>query len=243
MGDDETAYKFTLSGLRTPPRLQDVDDAEAFLKSIIAGEVISNATYLGVTLPKRHGHYVLTTYSKEWSHHYFEHHYFDVDPAISVGMSGLMPFDWHSIPKHDRRSDHFFNEAREFGLARNGLSIPIRGAVGDRALLSFNSPLLDQDWENFKARHLGQLTIFAYLFHLRVLELEGISQFSQGRFLRPREQEVLQWAARGKSSWETARILGLSEATVNFYIRNAAVRLSASNKTQAVAVALSSHLI
>lgn len=43
--------------------------------------------------------------------------------------------------------------------------------------------------------------------------------------LSPREREVLQWCAQGKTSWEIARILGISERTVNFHVYQAADKL------------------
>ena len=58
-------------------------------------------------------------------------------------------------------------------------------------------------------------------------------------YLAPREKEVLLWAARGKSAWETAQLLGLSESTVKSYIKNACTRLQVGNKTHAVAICLS----
>lgn len=60
--------------------------------------------------------------------------------------------------------------------------------------------------------------------------------------LSPREKEVLLWAGRGKSAWETAQLLGLSEATVKSYIRNACGRLGVKNKTHAVAICLTHGL-
>lgn len=60
--------------------------------------------------------------------------------------------------------------------------------------------------------------------------------------LSPREKEVLLWAGRGKSAWETAQLLGLSEATVKSYIRNACSRLGVKNKTHAVAICLTHGL-
>lgn len=218
MADEKGTYQFCLASLGPPPRFQETKDVKAFLNSITATGVVSNVTYLGVSLPKADiaEPYILTTYPQEWQRHYLERRYFSVDPAISAGMSGLLPFDWHSTVELDQPSARFFNEAVEFGLGWNGLSIPIRGAHGDKALFSINSPLLDRDWDHFKGQHVGELTIFAYLFHLRVLEFEGISPAPQKRFVRPREREVLQWAARGKSSWETARILGLSMTAYPF---------------------------
>ncbi|MFP7675522.1 helix-turn-helix transcriptional regulator [Marivita sp. S0852] len=61
----------------------------------------------------------------------------------------------------------------------------------------------------------------------------------QSHTLTPREKEVLQWAARGKTSWETAVLLDLSEKTVKFYLSNARKRLAVQNKTHAVAMCVS----
>jgi DNA-binding CsgD family transcriptional regulator len=54
--------------------------------------------------------------------------------------------------------------------------------------------------------------------------------------LSPRQRQVLLWAARGKSSWETGRILGLTEATVKSYVHHACKKLDAQNRTHAVAI-------
>jgi LuxR family quorum-sensing system transcriptional regulator CciR len=39
------------------------------------------------------------------------------------------------------------------------------------------------------------------------------------------------WAARGKSDWEIARILGLSEETVTQYLKRARQRYGVSSRT------------
>ncbi|HEY0296577.1 MAG TPA: helix-turn-helix transcriptional regulator [Bordetella sp.] len=56
--------------------------------------------------------------------------------------------------------------------------------------------------------------------------------------LSDRERDCLHWAALGKTSWETGHILGLSQHTINFHVRNACVKLGASNRRAAVAMAL-----
>lgn len=61
--------------------------------------------------------------------------------------------------------------------------------------------------------------------------------------LSKRERDCLRWVAQGKTSWETGRILGLSQHTVNFHIRNACAKLGADNRLAAVAVALRQGLI
>lgn len=56
--------------------------------------------------------------------------------------------------------------------------------------------------------------------------------------MTPREVECLSWTAKGKTSWEIARILELSENTVIFHLRNAIKKLEVTNRSQAVAKAI-----
>ena len=61
-------------------------------------------------------------------------------------------------------------------------------------------------------------------------------------YLAPRELDVFKWAALGKTAWETVHLLGLTEATVRFYTRNACDRLGVKSKTHAVAICISAGL-
>lgn len=61
--------------------------------------------------------------------------------------------------------------------------------------------------------------------------------------LSPREREVLQWTRDGKSSWAIGQILGLSEHSVNFHLRNARTKLGVTGKHMAVLKAISLRLI
>ncbi len=61
--------------------------------------------------------------------------------------------------------------------------------------------------------------------------------------LTARELECLTWASRGKTEEEIGMILGRSQATSRFHLRNAISKLNASNRTHAVAKACSMGLI
>jgi DNA-binding response OmpR family regulator len=61
--------------------------------------------------------------------------------------------------------------------------------------------------------------------------------------LNEREVEVLTWAARGKTSAEIAKILGLTKRTVDFHIDNAREKLGAATRTEAVLKAATGRLI
>lgn len=59
-----------------------------------------------------------------------------------------------------------------------------------------------------------------------------------GLRLSDRQAACLEWSAAGKTSWETSRILGVSESTVNFHLRNACIRLGVRGRRAAVVAAL-----
>lgn len=61
--------------------------------------------------------------------------------------------------------------------------------------------------------------------------------------LTPREQEIMEWAAEGKTNWETAQILEISEHTVVFHRKRIFRKLDASNVTTAVAKCIRRGLI
>ena len=56
--------------------------------------------------------------------------------------------------------------------------------------------------------------------------------------LTRREIECLGWCAEGKSYWETAVILGISERTVSFHMEAVRSKLKATSNAHAVAMAL-----
>jgi DNA-binding CsgD family transcriptional regulator len=61
--------------------------------------------------------------------------------------------------------------------------------------------------------------------------------------LSERELECLEWVSFGKTSWETAMILGVSERTINFHLLNASRKLNVYGRQAAVALALRHNLL
>ena len=58
--------------------------------------------------------------------------------------------------------------------------------------------------------------------------------------LSDREKECLFWASEGKTSWEIATILGISERTVNFHLNQVTNKTDSKNRNQAIAKSISS---
>jgi LuxR family quorum sensing-dependent transcriptional regulator len=87
-----------------------------------------------------------------------------------------------------------------------------------------------------RALHLVGMYAHARCAALMGCERDGARQ----RVLSERERDILSWAAEGKSSWEIATILGLSERTVNWHFEQSKKKLDAVSRTQAVIKALRS---
>ena len=61
--------------------------------------------------------------------------------------------------------------------------------------------------------------------------------------LTDREQEVLGWLARGRVNKEIAASLGISERTVKFHVSSIFNKLGATNRTEAVTLAVQRGLV
>lgn len=204
---------------------------------------LANLSYVGVNLTglKDGRPHVLHTYSKDWERRYWAKQHIKIDPVVNLGLNSLMPLDWRTMKTNSLSSRTFFNEANDFGVGNQGITIPIRGPRGDKGLLSFSSNEKDNLWDKYVEENLPDLNILAYHIHQSVQLAEGLGK--QEIRLSKRECEVLQWLATGKSKQDVADILGISIHTVKTYAETARFRLNAMNTTHAVAIAITSSLI
>ena len=61
--------------------------------------------------------------------------------------------------------------------------------------------------------------------------------------LTTKEREALEWMALGKSAWEVSRILGKSEAAVNFHLCNIRRKFKVSSLRSALIKAIEQGVI
>ncbi|MES0864828.1 LuxR family transcriptional regulator [Ruegeria sp. SCPT10] len=181
---------------------------------------------------------IKTSYPESWFERYNERAYHRIDPVVQNGLRNFLPVDWSTIDQKEKRIHNFFGEASEHGIKDNGITIPIRDERNITGLFSINMEAREKSWHLFKKEFLSDITYLAFLFHQKVRRGQvGDCAVSRPK-LSDRETEVLEWAAAGKTAWETAQILQLSQDTVAFYLKNVIAKLGVANKTQAVAVAL-----
>lgn len=61
--------------------------------------------------------------------------------------------------------------------------------------------------------------------------------------LTARESEVLEWVARGKSAREIGEILHITKRTVDAHVHSAIRKIGATNRVNAVAIAIRDRII
>ncbi|MEZ1317302.1 LuxR family transcriptional regulator [Pseudomonas fluorescens] len=74
--------------------------------------------------------------------------------------------------------------------------------------------------------------------HLHHLIMQSLPSQPSTPHLSPREIDVLQLAAAGKTADESARILNLSSRTIHFHIQSAIVKMRVTNKISAIIAAI-----
>ncbi len=224
--------------------VMDSSKIPAYLEKLLHVYGLRSVAYLGAGLAAHLGQspYLAVTYSPEWVDHYKAERFVDVDPTIQIGLRRMLPIDWSEFSRDERKVRQLFGEAEEFGLGRQGISLPIHGRHGDRALVSITSDAGDREWRHLRLQFMRDFQLLALHLHQAILRIEG-GETLQYPTLSPRERECLLWVAEGKTYWETAMILGLSEHTVRCYLESARHKLRAANTTHAVNKATKANLL
>jgi LuxR family quorum-sensing system transcriptional regulator CciR len=178
----------------------------------------------------------------DWIKHYLANRYYEIDPVLLTTPVRRWPFFWDEIKGSDRFSSkqkRIIDESEDAGLL-NGLSVPIHGPRGESFLISLASdanPGPNND-------SVSQLHVLSTQFFLAFAHMGQMPDHAtNGIRLTKREHECLSWTARGKSAWAVSMILGVSEHTINFYIKSAMRKLGTTNRVQAVALAVRYGLI
>lgn len=181
---------------------------------------------------------LLKKWPLEWYRLYTSRRYDRFDPVIRLCRRTVQPFEWPEAAGaagDDPRTLEVMGGAREFGM-RQGYCLPIHGLGGYEACLSMSGAALDLPPGSKPAVHLMAM----YAFERARLLLDPSPSRNP---LTSRERETLRWAALGKSAADTGAILGVTERTVTAHMASICQKLSAANKTHAVARALQYRLI
>lgn len=203
-----------------------------------------NFCAVSVTSPQREMHLnplQINNYPQEWNLQYELNEYKKIDPVIAHCNHSMMPIVWDKAVYKD--TPELWGALQQYGLQHGWSQAFHHEESGLCSILSLArkhcpiSPL--ELYEHFgymfyATSHLSEL--FARTLPTRP------AKPSQPR-LSPRELEVLQLSAGGKTAYEISKILSLSERTVNYHVQNVIEKLNVCNKISAVIAAARAGII
>lgn len=168
-------------------------------------------------------------YPEGWAEWFDEQSLGRTDPVHRASNITSVGFPWSKLPEmialttDDRR---ILELARTHGIGE-GFTVPAHVPGEAHGSCSFACLA----GERFADEHLALLQLVgAYAFE--AARRMRRSRFSSGPVqLTDRQRECVMWAARGKSDWEIARVLGVSEATVGEHLRHAYERYGVGKRT------------
>lgn len=177
----------------------------------------------------------INNYPQTFNHLYEKNHYSKVDPVISHCNHSVLPIVW-SKEVYSQTPD-LWHAQQSHGLKHGWSQSFIDEQTGLCSIVSLSRP----------QRPLSPLELyehFGFMFyainHLHDLFSSTVpippAKPAKPR-LSPRELEVLELSAVGKTAYEISRILCLSERTVNYHVQNVIIKLKVCNKISAVIAA------
>ncbi len=214
---------------------ESVDDIPVLLKTLRENYDLDHIVYHsgGPGLKEQN----LFTYPVEWVMHYINEGYRNHDPVYMSTQRSWLPVEWSRLNWSGKMEHRILKEALDGGVGLNGYSIPMRGAAGRFAMLSFNVNAKPAQWESQLEAQKRDYLLLSHYVHEKVQALTGEEEATI-KELSPRERDVLTLLSLGKSRAQAAEQLKISEHTFRVYVDTARHKLGALNTTHAVAVAL-----
>jgi DNA-binding CsgD family transcriptional regulator len=193
--------------------------------------MVGNPSQPGVT---RHDRLLATNWPREWLDHWSNHRYLFVDPIVKRLLSSREPLRWSPTEGAvDRAGARVLQEASEYRMPA-GFAVPVYSRQGLVVAVSMATEHYDLGPRDEQSLYLASI-----YFHGKLEALQAQSASPQrGPRLTPRERECLSWVASGKTDWEISQILNIAEQTVHEYVQNALIKLNATTRAQAVAIAI-----
>lgn len=161
-----------------------------------------------------------------WGEHYSKNTTIQNDSLYQRAQSQSRPLFWQCEGKPEHESFLPMGNWRQFGM-EEGIALPLHGPTGFCGYFALS-------------RHKREPIRLQNFFHLsylgHILQEQALPLFSPEQSgLSCREKECLFWVSEGKTSWEIAQILGITERTVNFHLNNAIRKSGCKNRYQTVA--------
>lgn len=201
---------------------------------------IESASYHTSRPDKSSAEIVAHGFPDAWICTYITQQLGQIDPMPSLAAQLARPFFWHEVldlTDHSQSAQQYMKILNAAKLG-DGLALYVFGPGLQNAYvgLGFGANNI-----NLTPEEIFEIQCVVQAAHLRFLDLS--SDGRPANPLTPREHEVLDWVARGKSNSVIADILGASPHTVDTHMRAIYRKLDVSDRTSAALKAVSSGML
>lgn len=173
----------------------------------------------------------LANYPEEWVDYFDDHELGPSDPVHRASQLTSVGFSWSKL------ADLIELSPRDWQI----LELAARGGIGEGFTIPAHVPGESNGSCSFATEAgtalseeqlpLAQLAgAFAFEAARRIWQVRQAGGAARPR-LTDRQRDCVVWAARGKTDWEIACILGLSRETVTQYLKRARERYGVSKRT------------
>jgi LuxR family transcriptional regulator/LuxR family quorum-sensing system transcriptional regulator CciR len=220
-------------------RAESFDEIWALLNRFRTGKGMLSLTYIHFpplgALDQEKPLVMAEGFDEAWVQHYIDNDFTAIDPVLEFAKTAITPFYWSNILNEEFRDAatdpqvrRFVTDFLKFGVGE-GLGFPLFGPMGRRALCSVGLPEVKMEVPPMLRQ---ELQIIFQGAHLRYCDLILQSQSKQAD-LSPREVEILNWVARGKSNSVIANILEVSTHTIDTHMRRIYAKLNVTDRVAA----------
>jgi DNA-binding CsgD family transcriptional regulator len=192
-------------------------------------------------------YYIYSDDSEEWKQTYIQKAYWKIDTRIIMARKRIVPFRWSDIPC---RVDFISNDLVTGVL--DGITVPVHGPNHFFGFLHFTYAT-DQkkvaSWLQYIQPFIACLAQHITAAKSALIDKGSLSpllynqQQNNAIILTDQQRKCLVWVAEGKSTEETALILGISVSTVNKHLDSVAKLLNTNTRAHTIAKAIDGKLI
>lgn len=191
---------------------------------------------------------VIITVPTSWSARYSAKNYFAIDPIFREDAPYFCNDGAGIVRDLQEEADicpviaEYLRDAEKHGIGNLFIAVSARDPKGASGCSVFTFEIDEKD---DRAKFVDSMRPRLLSISGKLHEAFGGSKdaSSIASLLTPREIDCLRWAANGKTDGEIAEILSIARWTVVTYLQNAKIKLNCSNRTSAVAMALSLGII
>lgn len=189
-----------------------------------------------------HGDLVqIGNYPESWIHTVRTREYISDDPVLLACQTSAVGFRWSEVSRLielSSRQKEILAGAGRAGMGE-GFTVPVHIPGECMGSCSFaHRPGKDLDESVLPAAHY--IGCFAFEAARRLVREPGARkrEVSAAETLTPRQLDCVVMVARGKSDWEAAKILGVSQDTVHQHVETAKRKYGVATRSQLVIRAL-----